>query len=340
MHTVKTKDNAHFELGPHSLRPVGSQGKNTLLLADQLELANDLVGVTKSRPEAKNRYLYVNKNIHALPKATLKSFLTETPPFSKSLLMYLLKESLTKGEAKQDESIHDFITRRFGPDIAHYGVDALCRGIFAGDCRKLSLKACFPMLYNMEKDHGGIIKGSLLSSLKKGGSSQAKSKAETCDLIKKAVEERWVSYTFRQGCQQLPDRMLEVLDSSSNVEIHTNTPCSSLSFRDNKAEVNVNGEVMKADYVVSSIFAKHLGTLIETDDSLSGFSSDLKSIPGVDVVVVCLEYSAEDLVQPGFGHLLPSCEDGKVLGVIYDSCMFPELDAPNLKTTRYLFHFF
>ena len=41
--------------------------------------------------------------------------------------------------------------------------DPLCRGIFAGDARLLSLKSCFPPVYKYENQNGSIAKGVLLS---------------------------------------------------------------------------------------------------------------------------------------------------------------------------------
>lgn len=47
--------------------------------------------------------------------------------------------------------------------VAEYLSDPLCRGIFAGDTRLLSLKSCFPPVYQYENQHGSIIKGVFLT---------------------------------------------------------------------------------------------------------------------------------------------------------------------------------
>ena len=41
------------------------------------------------------------------------------------------------------------------------------------------------------------------------------------------------------------------------------------------------------------------------------------------------------LLFQGFGHLLPSFEDGPMLGVIYDSCTFPQHDRTDKPSTRF-----
>ena len=42
----------------------------------------------------------------------------------------------------------------------------MCRGIFAGDIKKLSIKSCLPMVYNLEETSGSLVKGLLLSKSK------------------------------------------------------------------------------------------------------------------------------------------------------------------------------
>ena len=43
--------------------------------------------------------------------------------------------------------------------IAEYTSDPICRGIYAADSRELSMLACFPELFNMEKKYGSLIRG-------------------------------------------------------------------------------------------------------------------------------------------------------------------------------------
>ena len=42
-------------------------------------------------------------------------------------------------------------------------MDPMCRGIFAGDIKKLSMKSCLPQVYNLEKESGSVVKGMLMT---------------------------------------------------------------------------------------------------------------------------------------------------------------------------------
>lgn len=48
--------------------------------------------------------------------------------------------------------------------LADIAVDSLCRGVFAGDCRKLSVRSCFPAFHNVEQRRRSLILGMLLDS--------------------------------------------------------------------------------------------------------------------------------------------------------------------------------
>ena len=48
--------------------------------------------------------------------------------------------------------------------LADIAIDSLCRGVFAGDCRQLSVRSCFPVLYRAEQRRGSIVLGMLLGS--------------------------------------------------------------------------------------------------------------------------------------------------------------------------------
>uniref|UniRef100_A0A0B7B8J3 Amine oxidase domain-containing protein n=1 Tax=Arion vulgaris TaxID=1028688 RepID=A0A0B7B8J3_9EUPU len=89
-----------------------------------------------------------------------------------------------------------------------------------------------------------------------------------------------------------------------------------------KMMVKTDSDSINADLVISSIFSKDLALLLP--NSMSDLKKELSSLSAVNVVVVNLEYKDDVLPVKGFGHLLPSSESGPLLGIVYDSCIFPE----------------
>ncbi len=81
----------------------------------------------------------------------------------KRLISYLYKELNTpkRSDDIQDESVWDFIARRFDPAIADNLVDPLFKGICGGDIKQLSAATLVRTFYDFEKEYGSIIKGAI-----------------------------------------------------------------------------------------------------------------------------------------------------------------------------------
>jgi oxygen-dependent protoporphyrinogen oxidase len=65
---------------------------------------------------------------------------------------------IPRRESDDDESIGDFVRRRFGQEAADYLAEPLLAGIHAGDVDRLSTRALFPRLLQAEREHGSVIR--------------------------------------------------------------------------------------------------------------------------------------------------------------------------------------
>lgn len=73
-------------------------------------------------------------------------------------LLHTTEESRTR--CIDDESIHEFIARRFGGGIGEELVSGMVHGIYAGDYKKLSVRSSlFKSVWEMERKYGGVLKG-------------------------------------------------------------------------------------------------------------------------------------------------------------------------------------
>lgn len=134
-----------FEKGPRTFQ----LGRSPQLLQLIQELKLEII---TSAPQ--KRYLYSNGRLRSLGS------------FIPSLIPYLLREPFISSSTADDESIYDFAARRFSPKIAETFFDPLTLGIYGGDIRKLSVRSCFPALFNWERTKGSVLRG-LFSSPKK-----------------------------------------------------------------------------------------------------------------------------------------------------------------------------
>ncbi|XP_059805863.1 protoporphyrinogen oxidase isoform X3 [Hypanus sabinus] len=325
LQTTRTEDGAIFEHGPRGVRPAGAMGKNTLQLVSELALDTDVIPVTYSNNASKNRYLFVGGQLCKLP-SNIRSTFYRLPPFSQPLAYSLAREPFVTRGKETDESVHHFCTRRFGEEMAIYAVDSLCRGVFAGDSRKLSARSCFPAQFQAERSFGSVILGML------AGVGVTKWDGEHTGLMDRAQREGWTQWTLKGGMQTLPEAMEATL-RKRGVEIHLHTPVTHLQpTEDGACQVLMDGGSLTADHVFSSVPARVLSSLLPP--VWQPLAKTLKAIGSVSVAVVNMEYEGLVLPVSGFGHLVPSGECSEILGVVYDSCSFPQQDQSGSQTTR------
>uniref|UniRef100_A0A8D2CSR5 Protoporphyrinogen oxidase n=1 Tax=Sciurus vulgaris TaxID=55149 RepID=A0A8D2CSR5_SCIVU len=322
--SVRGPDGAIFELGPRGIRPAGALGARTLLLVSELGLDSEVLPVRGDHPAAQNRFLYVDGALHPLPSG-LRGLFRPSPPFSRPLLWAGLRE-LTKPRSKEpDETVHSFAQRRLGPEVASLAMDSLCRGVFAGNSRELSIRSCFPSLFQAEQTHRSIILGLLLGA---GQSPQPDSA-----LIRQARAERWSQWSLRGGMEMLP-QTLDTYLTSNGVSVLRGQPVCGLTLQaEGHWKVSLGDSSLEADHIISAIPASGLSKLLPTE--AAPLAQVLSTITAVSVAVVNLQYRGARLPVQGFGHLVPSSEDPGVLGIVYDSVAFPEQDGspPGLRVT-------
>ncbi|XP_040308304.1 protoporphyrinogen oxidase isoform X2 [Herpailurus yagouaroundi] len=327
--SVRGPGGAVFELGPRGIRPAGALGARTLLLmcgeqVSELGLDSEVLPVRGDHPAAKNRFLYVGGALHALPSG-LRGLFRPSPPFSKPLFWAGLRELTAPRGKDPDETVHSFAQRRLGPEVASLAMDSLCRGVFAGNSRELSVRSCFPSLFQAEQTHRSVLLGLLLGA---GQSPQPDSA-----LISQARAERWSQWSLRGGLETLPQALNTHL-TRRGVRILRGQPVCGLSLQaDRRWKVSLGDSSLDADHVISAVPASVLGKLLPAE--AAPLARALSAITAVSVAVVNLQYRGARLPVQGFGHLVPSSEDPGVLGIVYDSVAFPEQDGspPGLRVT-------
>ncbi|XP_067133269.1 protoporphyrinogen oxidase [Centruroides vittatus] len=323
--TTKFPDETIFEHGPRSLRTAGLSGLNTLKLAEELGISNNILPVTRTSPAGRKRLILVNDKLITLPNNFMQLF-RRIPPFSKAFIWFLLNDVITKRKKIDDESLHNFVSRRFGQEIADYIIDPVCRGIVAGDAREISARSLISNIFNLEQNYGSIIIGQLRQK-KELNPLEVKS-----ELIFKAKQEGWTMWTFNDGLYFLPKSLLNFLENNELISLCNNIECQKIIFENNKAKVITSENTIEADYVFSCIPSQSLSQIVS--EQYPQLSNLLSSISTVHVGTVNLEYDGNCLKEEGFGFLVPSNQNSKLLGVVFDSCCFPEHNGKTRNKTR------
>ncbi|NWH66441.1 PPOX oxidase, partial [Geococcyx californianus] len=272
-----------------------------------------------------------------------RALLRPVPPFSRALLWSGVQDLLTPAGTEPDESVHAFAQRRFGREAADIALDSLCRGVFAGDCRALSVRSCFPALFEAEQRRGSVLLGLALGSgecgdgearrgvtaLRRAGTAAllptGKAHVAESGLSQRARAERWSQWSLRGGMETLPEALVAFL-RPRGVELRCHAPLRRLRRRhDGRWELALPDGSVTADHVVCALPAAALAEVLP--EEAEPLARELRSITAVSVAVVNLQYQGVVLPVTGFGHLVPSSEDPALLGIVYDSVAFPEHDG-------------
>ncbi|XP_037005825.2 protoporphyrinogen oxidase isoform X4 [Artibeus jamaicensis] len=277
--SVRGPGGAVFELGPRGIRAAGALGARTLLLVSELGLDSEVLPVRGDHPAARNRFLYAGGALHALPSG-LRGLLRTSPPFSKPLFWAGLRELTAPRGKDPDETVHSFAERRLGPEVAALAMDSLCRGVFAGSSRELSVRSCFPSLFQAERTHGSVLLGLLLGA---GQSAQPDS-----GLVRQARAEHWSQWSLRGGLETLPQALTTHL-TSGGVTVLRGQPVCGLSLQaEGRWKVSLGDSCLEADHVISAVPASVLSKLLPAE--ATPLARVLGTIAAVSVAVVNLQY--------------------------------------------------
>ena len=303
------------EFGPNTI--LETSPKITQLIRDagleSRKLATD--------PKAEARYVVRYGRPIEMP-ASVPGFLT-TNLFTVRAKLAMLREPLIKPRRDgEEESIGQFVVRRFNQEFLYQAIDALVAGIYAGDPHKLSLPHAFPKLKALEDNYGSMIKGQIF------GARDRKKSGEV-------AKDRAPKFSFDEGLQVLPDALAAQLGDS----LKLNTPVTKLRQTNERWRVTTAQGEAEFDAVIYCGTAYKLAELEIEAKQQRCPTKIFSEIIHPPVSAVVLGFRREDVAHPcsGFGMLIPKIEGFKILGTIFSSALFPNrAPADHVTLTSYI----
>ena len=293
-----TRDGFLLELGPQSF----SSTPALLDLCAELGISNELLQAPPHAP----RYVLIDGQLRPVPLSPPAFFMSSL--INRSTKWALVRDILGKSTAPDgDESVADFVRRKFSPQLLDRLVGPFVSGIYAGDPERLSVRSAFPQLYEAEKSAGSIVRGML---------RMARSK--------KGPRERPVLQSFRDGNETL----VRALANRLGAALLTHTNLSGISRQndgsfDIRLESQNGGESVSTKVLILATPTDVAGGLLSHLDS--SFESLLSSTEYAAIAVVSLGYRKKDIGRSlnGFGFLVPRSAGLRVLGSVWNSSLFP-----------------
>jgi len=268
----------------------------TLELVRELGLQERLL---PADARAKRRYLFRGGRLQLVPSGP--GSLLGSGLLTVGGKLRLLHEPFAAARPQGDETIHAFVSRRLGPEAADRLVDPMVSGVFAGDARQLSLRACFPAVAQMEADHGGLLRAMFAGNKSRSGSPFG----------------RLTSFT--EGVEELVQGLARSVAGAVRLE----TPVEAVEATAHGYRLRTGPEGLEAKTVVLAGPAPESARLLSSLDP--ELASALAAIPSATLATVALGFYEGQMKRPldGFGFLVPRSEKVRLLGVLWDSAIFP-----------------
>jgi oxygen-dependent protoporphyrinogen oxidase len=298
------RDGFLFELGPQSFTFTDSLRQ----LCRELRIENQI----QPAPEKLPRYLLLDGQLLRAPLSPPAFFLS--PLFSARTKWSVVRDALgtTKPPVSPnagDESIANFVRRKFGAELLEKLVGPFVSGIYAGDPEKLGLRSAFPQLYNAENSRGSVVRG-LLRGKKAGPRTLA---------------------SFAGGNDVLTDALAASLGAALHLDAAVTRVAQSPHWAPGRFVVEFAtsaeseaGATIYTDHLIVATAAPAAGKLLAELDAK--FTPLFEAMPYVPIAVVSLGYRREAVKNSlqGFGFLAPRTSGLRTLGCVWNSSLFPD----------------
>lgn len=277
------------------------------------------------------------------PKATryiLKDGALQLAPFSPGALLStrllstkskfrLLSEIFRHSSPPpQEESLAEFVQRKFGAEVLDYLVDPLVSTVFFGDAGKMGMQSAFPALVEWERASGSLVRGALRSRKNKRKEGPSGDSAPSSNSASKSGSLRVTDSlpslgSFQSGMAALPERLAEELRDN----IRYNQKIESLTRSTNAGstwEIRLcAGEAISAESLIFAVPAFAAATLLQ--NPAPQLASLLAGIEYAPICAVACAYNRSQVSHDlhGFGFMAPRAESRQTICTFWNSSLFP-----------------
>jgi protoporphyrinogen/coproporphyrinogen III oxidase len=283
-------------------------------LARELGLERQLVG---TNPDNRRYYIAWGDRLHPVPEGLVLGVPTRIGPLVRTSLfswggkLRMGLEPFVKRrpfDGDDDESIGDFATRRLGREAAERLVAPLLGGISGGDASDISVRASFPQLVAMEREHGSLVRG--MQAARKARLKAAKAAVSNGAG---AAKEGSAFVSLRDGVGALPDAIVARLQQDGAV-LRCGTIVDAVVSEGGRWVAHLDGgDRLEADAVLLAVPGHEARRLLGELDE--GLSRSLSSITFGSTATVFLGYRRADVAHPldGVGFVVPRASGRPIL---------------------------
>jgi protoporphyrinogen/coproporphyrinogen III oxidase len=272
------------------------------------------------------RYILKNRQLHRAPFSPL-GFIS-TGLVGAASKYRILAESLRRSQPPgREESLAEFVRRKFDGDILDYLVDPFIAAVFAGDTEKIGVDSAFPFLAQWEREYGSLLAGAIRSrkngatASSQGPSPKRTEPTQNTSLV--VTQSLPTMGSFRAGLGTLPKKLAQMLAGSIRWQAKVDgieaqgRPDAGWRIRMS------NGEQMDARAIVVTAPSYEAARLLKKQ--LPAVSALLSSISYAPIAVISSGYDRARVRNPlaGFGLMIPRRETLNTIFNVWNSSVFP-----------------
>ena len=310
---TENKDGSIFEKGPDSFF---NSKPNVLSLCEDLKIEGRIIGTS---PNYRRSFILQGDNLIPVPKGFYLMSPIEIFPFLASPLVSAFGKMrmmfdliLPRRNEDRDESLYDFVVRRFGHEAFEKIAQPMIGGIYSANPKELSLKATMPQFIEMEEKYRSVILGLRKTMIRKDDGSDESSNTSGARY--------GLFASFDKGMEVLTD---SIKDNLQSVDLRLENEVTSIkktlegwALEINKNEIlNVNAVCFTA---ISPKLAKLMGTI---SPKISDFFSDFDFGSLATVNFVFKREQINHLLD-GMGFVVPDIENRDILACSFSSVKF------------------
>ncbi|MCA8997289.1 MAG: protoporphyrinogen oxidase [Planctomycetaceae bacterium] len=203
-----------------------------------------------------------------------------------------------------DESLADFVRRRFGQEALDRIVQPMVGGIYTSDPEKLSLRATLPRFPEMERDHGSVIRG-----LRRSAANASES----------ASGARYGLFaSLRDGMSTLLDALGKQIQKSHQLELGQRVD-SVHQLADGTWTIQLSDGTPRPGFaaVILALPTYRAASLLEPVST--ELATSLNQIEYASSAIVVTGHSLADIEHPldAFGLVIPHCEGRRILATSF-----------------------
>jgi protoporphyrinogen/coproporphyrinogen III oxidase len=288
-----------IESGPNSLQETPA----VAALVRELGLADSRL---EAAPAAKNRYILRDGKLRPLPLSPPSFFRSDV--FSARTKFRVFRELFRRRRPRlNDLPLADFFREHFGQELLDYALDPFVSGIYAGDASRLSARHSFPSLWKAEHEHGSLIRAQIKSAKAKRARGEASGPPPVV--------------SFAEGLAALPRALAASFPPGS---LRLGSPVSRLS-PSRAGWILDAAPAERFSRVILALPAPALARLAVGSPGALASLASLDHLEHPAVASIFLGFRREQIAHPldGFGVLFPSTEKRPLLGVLFNSTLFP-----------------